>query len=256
MAVPTIPNAIALTAIQTEFGGSNPISISEYYSGAGLVPGGTANATSVVIPTSGTIRFSNFSGAVKFVGFTADYFCGNTDVTITAPSGATSVTIYLVGGGGGGASFDPFETSDVGGGGGGAGYTVYTTSVSGGSTQFTFTVGCGGAGGGSGPSYGGGDSGSPSSVASGVTLLAVADAGNGASGTSGASGGSYFGGTGVNGNDGTAGTGGSGNTWTNLVACCQKCNLKKGDKTPEEARMHLRVKPYEPGYMAENSVLS
>jgi len=45
------------------------------------------------------------------------------------------------------------------------------------------------------------------------------------------------------------------NTWTNLVACCQKCNLKKGDKTPEEARMHLRVKPYEPGYMAENSVI-
>lgn len=45
------------------------------------------------------------------------------------------------------------------------------------------------------------------------------------------------------------------NTWTNLVACCQKCNLKKGDKTPEEARMHLKVKPYEPGYMAENSVI-
>jgi len=63
MAVPTIPNAIALTAIQTEFGGSNPISISEYYSGGARVPGGTANATSVVIPTTGTIRFSNFSGA-------------------------------------------------------------------------------------------------------------------------------------------------------------------------------------------------
>lgn len=42
------------------------------------------------------------------------------------------------------------------------------------------------------------------------------------------------------------------NTWTNLVTCCQKCNLKKGDKTLEESRMHLRIKPYEPSYIAEN----
>jgi CRISPR/Cas system Type II protein with McrA/HNH and RuvC-like nuclease domain len=45
------------------------------------------------------------------------------------------------------------------------------------------------------------------------------------------------------------------NTWTNLTTCCQKCNLKKGDKTPEEARMQLRVKPYDPGYIAESSVI-
>lgn len=63
MAVPTIPSAISLSSIQTEFGGSNPISISEYYSGGSYVAGGTQNATSVVIPTSGTISFSNFSGA-------------------------------------------------------------------------------------------------------------------------------------------------------------------------------------------------
>jgi hypothetical protein len=34
-----------------------------------------------------------------------------------------------------------------------------------------------------------------------------------------------------------------------------ECNLKKGDKTPEEARMQLRVKPYDPGYIAESSVI-
>jgi len=63
MAVPTIPTSISLSQIQTEFGGSNPISISEYYAGAGYVGSGTANATSVAIPTSGTISFANFSGA-------------------------------------------------------------------------------------------------------------------------------------------------------------------------------------------------
>ena len=33
------------------------------------------------------------------------------------------------------------------------------------------------------------------------------------------------------------------NTWDNLVSCCQKCNLKKGNKTPEEAKMELLNKP-------------
>ena len=68
MPVPTIPTAISLGNIQTEFGGSNPIAISEYYNNASpdLIPSGTANATGVIIPNSGNpIRFSNFSGALK-----------------------------------------------------------------------------------------------------------------------------------------------------------------------------------------------
>lgn len=64
MAVPTIPSAIAATHIQTEFGGSNPIAINEYYAGGSYVLSGTANATSVAIPSSGQIAFSNFSGAI------------------------------------------------------------------------------------------------------------------------------------------------------------------------------------------------
>jgi 5-methylcytosine-specific restriction endonuclease McrA len=31
--------------------------------------------------------------------------------------------------------------------------------------------------------------------------------------------------------------------WENLVACCQKCNQRKDDKTPEEAGMTLLHKP-------------
>ena len=39
---------------------------------------------------------------------------------------------------------------------------------------------------------------------------------------------------------------GGDNSWTNLVTCCHKCNLNKADKTPAEAGMVLRIKPYEP----------
>jgi 5-methylcytosine-specific restriction endonuclease McrA len=39
---------------------------------------------------------------------------------------------------------------------------------------------------------------------------------------------------------------GGDNSWTNLVTCCSSCNRKKGDKTPEEANMKLRIKPFEP----------
>ncbi len=33
------------------------------------------------------------------------------------------------------------------------------------------------------------------------------------------------------------------NVWDNLVACCQKCNRTKADRTPEEAGMTLLHKP-------------
>ena len=42
---------------------------------------------------------------------------------------------------------------------------------------------------------------------------------------------------------------GGSNEWTNLVTSCFKCNLKKGNKTPEEARMILRVKPTQPTFI-------
>jgi CRISPR/Cas system Type II protein with McrA/HNH and RuvC-like nuclease domain len=36
------------------------------------------------------------------------------------------------------------------------------------------------------------------------------------------------------------------NTWKNMVTCCSRCNLYKGDKTPEEVGMKLKSQPYEP----------
>lgn len=57
---------ITLSAIQTEFGGSNPISLSEYYAG-----GANVNSTQPNIPSSGTIDFADFSGAQNTMQFSA-----------------------------------------------------------------------------------------------------------------------------------------------------------------------------------------
>lgn len=73
MAIPA-SGAISLNTIQTEFGGSNPISLSEYYAGGGLVPAGTSG-TYGAVPSSGTISIQNFYGTQnQFVG-------GNQSVT-------------------------------------------------------------------------------------------------------------------------------------------------------------------------------
>ena len=41
---------------------------------------------------------------------------------------------------------------------------------------------------------------------------------------------------------------GGGNTWENLVSACKKCNQKKGNKTPKEARMFPMNEPCKPKY--------
>lgn len=37
-------------------------------------------------------------------------------------------------------------------------------------------------------------------------------------------------------------------TWTNLVAACSPCNLKKGGRTPDQAGMSLRKQPTQPSW--------
>ena len=41
------------------------------------------------------------------------------------------------------------------------------------------------------------------------------------------------------------------NTWSNLVTCCNTCNAKKNNKTPEEAGMKLLVIPTEPNIFSD-----
>ncbi len=39
-------------------------------------------------------------------------------------------------------------------------------------------------------------------------------------------------------------------TWENVTTACGPCNRRKGDRTPEEARMHLLSRPERPRFIA------
>lgn len=39
--------------------------------------------------------------------------------------------------------------------------------------------------------------------------------------------------------------------WENCIAACRKCNSDKGGRTPEQAGMTLRWKPFTPKRLAE-----
>lgn len=62
MPVPT--TNVGLSSIQTEYGGINPISLSEYYRGGANVPPGQTSAYGT-IPTSGAISVGVFRGTTK-----------------------------------------------------------------------------------------------------------------------------------------------------------------------------------------------
>ena len=82
MAIQT-SGAITLSDIQTEFGGSNPVSLSEYYAGGSYVPSGTSG-TNGAVPTSGEIAVSDFYGT-------------QSGITITVTEGSGSFGAYHVG---------------------------------------------------------------------------------------------------------------------------------------------------------------
>tara|TARA_R110002167_G_scaffold53361_4_gene153090 strand:+ start:232 stop:873 length:642 start_codon:yes stop_codon:yes gene_type:complete len=84
MALPST-GELALTDIQTEFGGSNPISLSEYYAGGSYVPSGTTGDGGA-IPTTGEITIGDFYGS-------------QAGTTITVTEGSTSGFRYTSTGG-------------------------------------------------------------------------------------------------------------------------------------------------------------
>ena len=57
---------LAMTDIQTEFGGTNPIGLNEYYAGGGLVPAGTSG-TYGAVPSSGALSIQNFYGTSNYI---------------------------------------------------------------------------------------------------------------------------------------------------------------------------------------------
>ena len=133
MTLPASGSTITLAQIQTEFGGSNPISLNEYY-------GGTTNERSyfngsnwALIPTSGTISCNQFwnSAARRAVGH--DPYQSAQTYTQYTFDASHSRTIGIVaigaGGGGGGGSARPWQHGVIQGGAGGGGGEMRGTTI-------------------------------------------------------------------------------------------------------------------------------
>jgi hypothetical protein len=103
MPIPGPGTAISMTTIATEFGGTVPHSLSEYYRGGGLVPNTPTNSA---IPTSGQIAMGNFYGSANrsaislvlsgntynydvFTNRGPTYVAGASDITVTVNPGVT-----------------------------------------------------------------------------------------------------------------------------------------------------------------------
>ena len=90
----TLPTSGPLTFsdIQTEFGGTNPIALGEYYAGGGLVPAGTSG-TYGAVPSSGALSIQNFYGTSNYIPvyveelFSTWLFNTSTPSNVTIPNG-------------------------------------------------------------------------------------------------------------------------------------------------------------------------
>jgi hypothetical protein len=148
----TLPSSgpISLTEIQTEFGGTDPISLSEYYKGGAYVPPSSAAPN---VPTSGPISLSNFYGARKLTLYTYTYTTSQSIILPGSFTGNIIVTDMAGGGGGGGGGPDRFGSGYPGSPG-----RVIAGNVTGavGGDSVVISIGGGGGGGYNGSGAGGG----------------------------------------------------------------------------------------------------
>lgn len=80
MALPNPGVSLSLSQIQTEFGGTNPASLNEYYAGGAYVPAGTTGYYGA-IPTSG-----NPIGIRNFYGSSSGFFVAGYDAVGVPPT--------------------------------------------------------------------------------------------------------------------------------------------------------------------------
>ena len=167
MALPPVGSSISLSQIQSEWGGSNPISRSEYY--------GKGNA-----PSSGAITMSADFGGTDNSPPSPQTFSGAGTSTLTIASNVQAIGVQVVGaGGGGGGAGGMFAFR--GGGGGAGGNIIAYFNVSAGQTV-TAIRGSGGPRGyiNPNPNRGGpGQAGQSSSVKVGSTTIATGNGGGG-----------------------------------------------------------------------------
>ena len=237
MAIPGPGVAISMNTIATEFGGTVPHSLNEYYRGGGLVPNTPGNAA---IPTSGQIAMGNFYGSANrnqvaltisgntynydvYANRSPSYIAGSTDVVVTVNPGvlvgststgayamlvpsafnpADTVTIVNNGviqgmGGGGGNGGGPFQLPPTPGGTGGNAVFVNRPTTI--TNNGTLAGGGGGGNGGAGGS-------TPKLPYGG----GGGGGGAGFNGGGGGAGGPASGGTGAPGSPGTSSAGGGG----------------------------------------------
>lgn len=149
MALP-LSGPISLTDIQLEFGGTNPVSLIEYYKGGVFV---LTTDFAPNVPSSGTISLSNFYGARKTT-LTTLTFTNAGDNFIVMPAtivGNLQITMTGGGGGGGGPDSQPGLSGY-----GGLTLTNSRIPVVAGDVINAFVGGGGGAGGSGGGGGGGG----------------------------------------------------------------------------------------------------
>lgn len=149
MALP-ISGALSLTDIQTEFGGTNPISLTEYYKGGAFV---LTTDFAPNVPISGTISISDFYGARKTTQTTLTFNTAGDNIFVVPATVVGNLLVTMTGGGGGGGGPD----SQPGlAGYGGLTVTNAQVPVAAGDVVNAFVGGGGGAGGSGGGGGGGG----------------------------------------------------------------------------------------------------
>ena len=144
--------SLSILEIAAEFGFQSGQShfrnLSDYYAGAGLVAAGTQDPDGNAIPSSGTIKISDFYGCSKFVAQSFSTLSSSTTSTVPAGANAVHIEFAVAGGGGGcgGADYDSVGGESAGAGGGSGAYIsdkVFTVTAG---ETLTFTVGAAGTG--------------------------------------------------------------------------------------------------------------
>ena len=143
--MPISTSTTSFTNIQTELGGTNPISLSEYYNASGKFGFGITG-----IPTSGQLSVNNFRGKSKPVNVSISitgtyntasdnsnfrYILFSSNGSFTIDKNLICDILIIGGGGGGGINM---------GSGGGAGGVVYITNYSLNSGTYSISIGNGG----------------------------------------------------------------------------------------------------------------
>ena len=140
--------ALAISDLSTEFGGSGARSLSDYYAGDGLVASLLTDSSGNAVPSSGTIKFSDFYTCAKFVAGSFTTLTSGTTATVPTGANAIHIQFAVAGGGGGcgGADYDSVGVESAGAGGGSGAYIsdkVFTVVAG---ETITFAVGAAGTG--------------------------------------------------------------------------------------------------------------